>query len=173
MKLNRTLASLLIAGCCLGVGSTAFAATCNATLGPINTSNVPPGTFSGSDCGANANFNGAGTLCGGVSYSNTGTDVWQVQMGAGQNFTFSVTSAAFVPDIALLSTACADNSPCVNNTDYSSGTGTATSTTVSGQPAGTYYLVVTDSTASGAQCGAYNLAITGTLPVKLQNFSVQ
>ena len=168
MSSKKVLLSLLIVGC-LGVMSTGFAATCNATLGPITAA----GTFPGSDCGANPNFNGAQTLCGGVSYSTTGTDVWAVQLGAAQNFTFSVTSAAFVPDIALLSGACADNSACVNNTDYGGSGPTATSATVSGNAAGTYYLVITDSSATGAQCGAYNLTVTGTLPVKLQDFSVQ
>src|SRR5579871_2034581 len=149
MSSKKVVLSLLIAGC-LGMVSTSFAATCNSTLGPITAA----GTFNGSDCGANANFNGAATLCGSVSYSNTGTDVWAVTLGASNNFTFSVTSAAFTPDIALLSTSCTDNAPCVNGTDYSSGGATATSAAVTGQAAGTYYLVVTDSTAAGAQCGA-------------------
>ncbi len=39
--------------------------------------------------------------------------------------------------------------------------------------AGSYFLIISDSTGLGAQCGAYNLTLTGTLPVKLQGFSVQ
>jgi hypothetical protein len=170
MKLNNALSSLLIAGCLLGTASAAFAAACSNLQGPINAA----GVFPGSDCGNNAAFNGAGTFCGGVSYSNTGTDVWQVSVGAAQNFTFSVTSAVFTPDIAIFAPgSCVDNSACVNNTDYSTGTGTATSAAITGNAAGTYFIVVTDSTAVGAQCGAYNLTVAGTLPVKLQDFSVQ
>jgi len=171
MKHNKIFSSLLMAGCLLGVGSTAFAASCSNILGPVDNSN-PAGPYVGNSCGNNAAFNGAATLCGGTSYSNFGTDVWQVNLAASQNFTFSVTSAAFTPDIALLSGSCADNAPCVNSLDYSSGTGTATTATYTGNAAGTYYVVITDSTATGAQCGAYNLSFAGTLPVKLQNFSI-
>jgi len=160
-----TLLASVMAAAAMQVG----AATCNSTLGPITAA----GTFAGNSCGNNSNYNGSSALCGGVSFSTTGTDVWQVTLGASQNFTFSVNSSAFTPDIALLKGSCADNATCVNSTDYSSGGATATSGTVSGQTAGTYYLVITDSTATGAQCGAYNLTIAGTLPVKLQKFSVK
>jgi hypothetical protein len=172
MKMSRIFSSLLVAGCLLGVGSTAFAASCVGILGPVDGSN-PAGPYAGNNCGNNPNFNGAQTLCGGVSYSNTGTDVWQVNLAASQNFTFTVTSAAFTPDVALVSGSCADNASCVNSTDYSSGNGTVTTATYSGNPAGTYYVIITDSTATGAQCGAYNLSFAGTLPVKLQKFSVK
>ena len=168
MKKNFAPSVLIAAVCCV-FAVPSFAATCNSTLGPITAA----GPFSGSDCGNNLNYSGSAALCGGVSFSTTGTDVWQVSVGAAQNFTFSVTSAAFTPDIALLSGSCADNATCVNGTDYSTGTGTATSAAVTGNAGGTYFLVVTDSTATGAQCGAYNLTIAGTLPVKLQDFSVQ
>ena len=171
MKQNKFVSSLLIAGCLLGVGSTAFAASCAGILGPVDNTN-PAGPYSGNDCGNNAAFNGAATFCGGVSYSNTGTDVWQVNLAASQNFTFTVTSAAFTPDVALVSGSCTDSASCVNSTDYSNGTGTVTTASFSGNPAGTYYVIITDSTATGAQCGAYNLSFTGTLPVKLQNFSI-
>jgi hypothetical protein len=102
-----------------------------------------------------------------------GTDVWQVNLGVAAIFTFSVTSAVFTPDIALLQTTCADNANCI--TETTSGTGTATSDVISGNPPGTYFIIVTDSTGLGAQCGAYNLTLTGPLPdaVKLQDFSVQ
>ena len=172
MKQNKVFSSLLIAGCLLGVGSTAFAASCSGILGPVDNSN-PAGPYSGNDCGNNAAFNGASTFCGGVSYSNTGTDVWQVNLAASQNFTFTVTSAAFAPDVALVSGTCTDSAACVNGTDYNTaGGGTVTTATYSGNPAGTYYVIITDSSAAGAQCGAYNLSFTGTLPVKLQNFSI-
>lgn len=172
MKFNKNaLLSLLVASSLFGMAVPALAATCNSTLGPINTA----GTYtSASNCGNNLNYSGSFALCGGTSFSSTGSDVWQVTLGASQNFTFQVTSGDFTPDIALLSGSCADNATCVNGTDYTTGTGTVTSAAVTGQAAGsTYFLVVTDSTGVGAQCGAYNLVLTGTLPVKLQNFSVQ
>lgn len=170
MRLTTAISSVLFAASAFGITSLASAATCNSSITPAIKA---AGTFAGTNCGNNLNYSGSAALCGGVAFSTTGTDVWQVTLGAAQNFTFSVTSAAFTPDIALLKGSCADNAPCVNSTDYNSGGATATSTTVTAQTAGTYYLVVTDSTAVGAQCGAYNLTVVGTLPVKLQNFSVQ
>jgi len=172
MKLTNALSSLLIAGCFLGVASTAFAATCTSTQGTATIA----ADVAGNSCTHNTNFAGSTALCGGVSFSGTGTDAWVVNMAANQNFTFSVTSSAFIPDIALVSTACADNSTCINGTDYIGGNNfpsTATSATVSGNPAGTYWLFITDSSAVGAQCGAYTLTLAGTLPVQLQEFSVQ
>jgi len=171
MKLTNALLSLLIAGCFLGVASSAVAATCSSTQGTAATGTVP-----GNSCGNNTNFSGSFALCGGVGFSSTGTDAWVVNLGASQDFTFSVTSSAFIPDIALVTTACADNSQCVNSTDYIGGNAfpsTATSGQVTGNAAGTYWLFITDSGGTGAQCGAYNLTLTGTLPVKLQDFSVQ
>ena len=172
MKLTNALSSLLVAGCFLGVASTAFAATCTTTQGTATIA----ADVAGNSCGHNTNFSGSFALCGGVGFSTTGTDAWVVNMAANQNFTFSVTTSAFTPDIALVSTACADNSPCINGTDYIGGNtppSTATSAAVTGNPAGTYWLFITDPTAAGAQCGAYTLTLAGTLPVQLQDFSVQ
>jgi len=172
MKLTNALSSLLIAGCFLGVASPAFAATCASTQGTATIA----ADVAGNSCGNNTNFSGSFALCGGVGFSTTGTDAWVVDMAASQNFTFSVTSSAFIPDIALVTTACADNSTCVNGQDYIGGNSfpsTATSGTVTANAAGTYWLFITDSGGTGAQCGAYTLTLAGTLPVKLQDFSVQ
>jgi hypothetical protein len=156
-----------------GAVTAASAATCSSTLGPITTTD--PQT--GNSCTHNTNFSGSTAMCGGVAFSTTGTDVWAVQMGASQNFTFTVSSSDFHPEVALWSASCADNANCVNGTDYNSTNPTApftiTTATYSGNAAGTYYSVITDSTAVGAQCGNYNLSFDGTLPVKLQKFSVK
>jgi hypothetical protein len=173
MKL-ATIAALLAVGSCFGAGI-ATAATCNSTLGPITTT----ATVSGNSCGHNANFNSI-TYCNQVPTSSTGTDAWAIVLGANQSFTFTVTSpgtqggTGFTPDIGLLSTACADNSPCI--TENTTGTGTVTapaSGNVTGNAAGTYYIIVTDSSGTGAGCGPYDLSFTGTLPVKLETFSVE
>jgi len=174
MKVAATVSALVAFGGLVGAVGMASAATCNATLGPITTT----ATVQGNTCGHNPNFNGA-TYCSGVSFSNTGTDAWAIQLGASQSFTFTVTSPggqagqAFTPDIALLGT-CADNGACV--TENTTGTATVTapsSGNVSGNGAGTYFIIVTDSTGVGTQCGTYDLSFTGTLPVKLETFSVE
>ena len=70
MKLTNALSSLLIAGCLLAVASPGFAAVCNGTQGTANI-----GTVAGTSCGNNLNYAGSTALCGGVSFSGTGTDV--------------------------------------------------------------------------------------------------
>jgi len=169
MKIQKTCLSLLAIGCAIA-SSSAFAATCNGTQGSIAAPPATPAAIAGSSCGNNPNYNGS-SFCGGVLFSNTGTDVYQIQMGNSQGLQFTVTSAAFTPDIALLATSCADNSTCV--VESSSGTGTAGPAVVPNGSSGTFFIIVTDSTGTGAQCGAYNLSFAGTLPVKLQDFSVQ
>lgn len=173
MKTRKIYLSLFLAAGTLGYLMPGFAATCNATQGTITTT----ATISGNTCGHNSNFNGS-TFCGGVAFSNGGTDAYQVTLGAGQNFSFSVTSpgtaggASFVPDIALVSATCADNAACVG--ENTTGTATVTnpgSGTFSGHPAGTYFIYITDSNGTGA-CGNYDLSFSGTLPVKLQKFTV-
>jgi len=169
MKL-ATISALFAIGSCL-VAGIATAATCNGTQGTIS----GPGTVQGNSCTHNANFNGA-TFCSGVQFSTTGTDAWQIDLAASQSFTFSAVTPgtqagqAFSVNIALLATNCADNASCVG--DFTTDSGSATSTTISGQPAGTYFIIVTDSTGVGSQCGTYDLTVAGTLPVKLENFSV-
>jgi hypothetical protein len=169
MKKSNLLRALVTGVGICGLVAVGNAATCTSTLGPITSTSA----IAANNCGNNTNFAGSFAFCGGTSFSNTGTDAWAIQLGASQNFTFTVTSAAFTPDIALWSGSCADNATCVNGTDYSNGTGTVTTATYSGNAAGTYYIVVTDSTGTGAQCGAYNMTFAGTLPVKLQKFSVK
>ena len=170
MKLATISAALFVVGSCLGA-SIATAATCNGTQGTISA----PGTVAGNSCGNNANFNG-GTFCNGVSFSNTGTDAWQIGLAANQSFTMAGASPgaaagqAFAINLGLISTNCADNAACV--TDVTNDNGAVTSGTISGNPAGTYFIIVTDSTGLGTGCGTYDLTIAGTLPVKLENFSV-
>lgn len=179
MKSRNLYLSILLASGVVAFASIADAATCNSTQGSIAVPPATPATISGNTCGHNSNFNGA-TFCSGVAFSNTGTDAYQVTLGAGQNFSFTVTSpgsaggATFTPDIALVSASCADNANCIG--ENTTGTATVTnpnSGTFSGNAAGTYFIYVTDSTGVGSGCGNYDLSFSGTLPVKLQKFSVK
>lgn len=178
MTIQKTIRSLLAVGGMLGLAVAANAATCNATLGPLTDTT----TVTGNTCGNNSNFNG-GSWCNGVPFSNAGTDAWAISLGAAQNFTFSVSAtgagntppgSTFNPDIGLIAT-CADNGNCVseNTTDTAGPVTVPASGNISGQAAGTYFIIVTDSSGTGAGCGPYSLSFTGTLPVKLQDFSVK
>lgn len=183
MKKNLLGAAAALA---LFVSTGGFAATCNNTQGTIAAPPATPASFSGNSCSHNLNYSGSQALCGGTSFSTTGTDVYQMTIGQNAGFSVTVTSPGsggtknFVPDIAIVSASCADNATCVNNggvdqigpsTNPSSATATLADNT---GPAGggTYYLIITDSTAVGNQCGNYDVTFAGTLPVKLQKFSV-
>jgi len=146
------------------VSLSGFAATCNNTQGTI----PPGGAVAGNSCGHNSNYNGS-TFCGGVAFSITGTDVYQVQLNNTQGLSFILTSSAFTPDIAILANSCADNATCI--VEASNGSGTVTANVPDGST-GTFFIIITDSTGIGAQCGAYNLTVPVT-PVTLQEFSVQ
>jgi len=99
-------------------------------------------------------------------------DIYSIPIGAAQNFTFSVTSAAFIPQIAFIGSPCSSNANCIDQQTIAAA-GTATSGTITGNAAGTYFILVGDSAADNPGCGAYNLTVNPTLPVKLQDFSIQ
>ena len=178
MKLQKTIILLLASGGVLGLTGTATAATCNSQLGPITST----ATVTGNTCGNNSNFNG-GTWCNGVGFSNSGTDAWAISLGAAQNFSISVSAtgagntaptSVFNPDVGLIAT-CADNGTCVseNTTDTAGPVVVPTTGNITGNAGGTYFIIVTDSSGTGAGCGPYSMSFTGTLPVKLEEFSVK
>jgi hypothetical protein len=187
MKNRKPMLSLLAAACILGIGSSAYAATCNNTQGSISAPPATPVSLSGNSCTHNLNYSGSSALCGGTSFSTTGTDVYQLTIPNSGGFSATVTSPGtggttnFVPDIAIVSVSCADNATCVNNggldqegPSANPSSATATLADNTGQTGGsTFFLIITDSTAAGNQCGNYDLSFAGTLPVKLQDFSVR
>ena len=151
--------------CAIALAGDVFAQACTANL-----TASAPGTVSGNNCGNNTALQ---NICGnGIGLNLAGVDIYSVALGASQNFTFSVTTAAFTPQIAITGSPCSSNTTCIDNQTIAAS-GTVTSGTISGQPAGTYFIFVGDSAADSPGCGAYNMTITGTLPVKLQKFSVK
>ena len=189
MNIRTTKLSLLATLCVFGMASHGYAATCTSTQGSIAAPPATPAGISGNSCGHNTNFSGSSAFCSGTSFSSTGTDAYQVTISNSAGLTATVTSPGtaatgklFIPDIAFVSATCADNATCVSNNglDQEGATGgTSSSATASladgtGQTGGTtFFLMITDSTAAGNQCGTYDLSFAGTLPVKLQGFSVQ
>ena len=157
----------LMAGCGIGyLGMSQAAETCTAAQGTLTS----PASPTGNTCGNNAAF---GDICSGgtESFNGAGVDVYQINVGASENFTFSVTSTAFFPNIFLIGTSCNDTVNCTVN--QTNGTGSVSSGAVTTAPAGTNFIVVADTGVDSPGCGAYTLSLTGTLPVKLQSFSIQ
>src|ERR1700761_8061519 len=107
MKIRMPIMSLLAASV-MGFAASASAATCNNTQGSIAAPPATPATVNGNTCGHNLNYSGSSALCGGTSFSTTGTDVYQLDIGASAGLQATVASpgsgsALFIPDIAVVS----------------------------------------------------------------------
>jgi len=169
MKLTAAVSSLLLAAVTFGYVGSAFAQSCSA--GPFQGSipmGAPPATVAGNNCNNNTNFTkicaNSETLGGG------GMDIYQMAVGASNNFTISITSAAFTPELGFIATNCSSNTGCIVDATIAAP-GTVTSPTQTVLAAGTYFVFVAN--VADGNCGAYNLSFTGNTPVKLQGFSVQ
>lgn len=162
-------AVLTIVGGCLAAGSVFAQCT---TFEP--TTITAAGTFPGNTCTKNL---GLTTFCaGGNSTNGLGSAIFNVTLGASNNFTITVvsTTANFTPEVSFIGAPCASTTGCIVDSAVAQGTATnGPSAAVTGQPAGGYFLIVNDVYAESPGCGNFNATFIGTLPVKLQNFSVQ
>jgi len=185
--LKKTLATALIAtGFFTG---NAFAASQCAT---IDTSVSAAGTFPGNTCpgGKPALNTGLTPFCGGDSTPNgNGAYIFQINVGgsnSGLGFKVVSTTQGFNPEMAFMASpcdadpnggACSIDDTNGTQTVPAAGTGSLASDKNFDSPgavsAGTYFLIVTDLASDNPGCGAFNMTMVGTLPVKLQNFSVQ
>lgn len=183
MKTMRSVAAFaLIAG--LGMAGTA-AAQCTLDGPAGGVSGVGPIAVPGNTCGKNLSLL---SICGGGDPTNgLGTSVVQLNLGGTPNFGLQVVSgtAGFNPELAFTTGTCASISGCT--VDDTNGTQTVPAAGAgtfyvpdnnfdgpNPQPgAGTGFVFITDLTIEAPGCGAYTLNIAGTLPVKLQDFSVK
>lgn len=142
-----------------------FAQTCGTPLA----FNTPAGgpTASGDTCTANDEV---AAYC--VFQDSAGKPdvIYQAAIDASKTatqITITGSGTGFTPTIYLYSDACASANACVQTGEQGSPMD------ISAVGAGTYYLSATASQvdASGA-CGTFTITANGTLPVKLQNFSV-
>lgn len=181
-RLNKCVLALLVtSGCAFATSS--FAASQCVT---IDNSVTGAGTFPGNTCPggkgppSTAINTGLTPLCSGDTVPNAnGAYVFAVPVGSGNTgLTFKVvsTTTGFNPEMALMASPC-DADPNGGACAIDDTNNTQTVGPDAPLPAittgGTYYLIVTDLNAEAPGCGAFNLTVAGTLPVKLQNFSVQ
>lgn len=173
--------ALLLAGLCISAPVTVFAhgGTCAAATHNFQNGNAP--ADSGNTCTDSTAGNYVAAFCGGGQLTgNQQQEVYQVTLtapGAGRATSISITGAAVVgttttwtPTVYLISGTCANGGGC-------QATGTSGGAAdISGVAAGTYFLVVGGSQLddqAATTCGTYNITANGTLPVKLQQFSIQ
>jgi hypothetical protein len=166
MTLKATITALLLVGVGLGYAGMAAAQSCAGTQATLSSTTT---SFAGNNCTNNANFT---KICSnGDTLGGGGMDVISFPLGTNATaITFSLQSTAFTPELGVLGSPCSSSTACIVDQTIG-GTGTVTGTVPAGQTPGTYFVFVADVT--DANCGAYNLSFTGTLPVKLQDFSVQ
>jgi len=168
--------------------SSAFAVepTCAA---PSAFSGPVPYNASGNTCASDSNLT---SVClGGLTVAGP-QSVYSMVVNAGNALTVTVTPTApydtglYVegPTASPSQATCESGVSCdAFGTTDANGAGVAeTITPASAVGPGTYYIIVssinaavgnsTTPPAASAGCGAYTLAVTGTLPVKLQGFSV-
>jgi len=185
--------ALVILGAIPTLASAAI--TCSATaLSTITTSPQSPAATGNTctDTGASNVQSACGTSLNGAGASvfglQLGTNYSSVQLtlastGSGTSGACAGTSTCqFWPGIYLLNiTAGNKNNGCGTQPCPNNGTVQQNDTTnaVLAVPAGltvpqTFYFVVGDANGVGAdgQCGPYSVAVSGTLPVKLEKFSV-
>jgi hypothetical protein len=159
--------------------------TC-AAPGAIGTT---PFNATGSTCASGSNLT---ALCLGGQAVFGPQAVYSMVVGANSTLTVSVTgttpydTALYVegPTATPTQAACESSLACdaFGSTDATLAGGTETITPASAPAAGTYYVIISSTNAAtgdantppapSAGCGAYALAVTGTLPVKLNGFSV-
>jgi len=176
----KNTAALLLVGIC-ALSPTALYAS-GGTCGSPDTTHFQSGATpsdSGNTCTDNAGgavANQVASFCGGGQIvANQPQEIYQVVLtaaGGGRATSISITggSATFNPTLYLYTGTCANGGGCV-------ATGTpGNAADISGVGAGTYFMAVggnqTDPQDATA-CGAFTINANGTLPVKLQSFSVQ
>jgi hypothetical protein len=159
----------VIAALCAASG-TALGAACNANA----TYSTSPNTL------ANVNLcsvtDQIADACNATTTFGTGPDyIFSVQLGASSNVVFTVNGTGFYPYIALMSGATCNSLDYCGSYENTGNPGQNISLpSTTGLPAGQYWLVISDITQNITCPGAvFTLSSTGTLPVKLQGFSVE
>jgi hypothetical protein len=168
MNLKTTAIAVLAIGASFAYAGAALAQACPGTL----TGAVPVagGTVSGNNCNNNTNFTkicaNSETLGGG------GMDIWSMPIGTNYSgVNIAINTSAFVAELGVIGAPCSSSTTCIIDvSNVGPAPGSVSSAFPAAQPAGTYYIFVAN--VADATCGAYNLVVSGTLPVKLQKFSV-
>lgn len=162
----KSLAVIAAAGLAFAAPSL-MAQTCASPSATIATA---PFDGSGGTCASTREFD---QVCGGGMPIQGPTNVWQVEVGPGNDFdaTVTPTTPAYNPAIFFIGPGCGAAASCAEMDD-ANGAGAPETISMAGLAPGTYYIVVTSMEAGAEGCGDYTLHVTETLPVELQSFSI-
>lgn len=162
MNFKKTM--IAVAAQLLLVGG-AYAQTCTPTAGVLNDAT---GTINVNTC---TSTNQLLTACNGVDAIGASPDtIYSVQIGASATGSIAATPTGYDLKLALLQGTCSGSSTCIRDAD-AGGIGAAEQFSVSGLAAGGYFVLLT-AFGGSPDCGATSITVTPTMPVALQNFSV-
>jgi hypothetical protein len=174
----KNIALGLMAGCLALSASFASAQSCDSAV--VSTINAPTGgtPISGNTC---QQVSTLVNVCQNQDAMNgAGVSVYALALGTNSGVQVSVTSTGadastqFVPFVALIkpnANNCSSGGACLFDNQAASGL-TVNGTVPDATTPGTYWIVVGDTGADSPGCGPFNLEVSGTLPVKLEKFSV-
>ena len=170
----KLMALVVLTSACGLCSSLSYAQSCSS---PTPLSSGQTITNSGglpTTCGGDQSFT---DICGGATLTGP-SNVYSLTVGAspsGQITVTPTTPTSYNTAIAIVgpgATCSASLGTCDATSDSSNGFGPE-NVSLNGLAAGTYYLVISSfDTTAASQCGPYGITV-GTLPVKLQKFSVK
>lgn len=164
MNFKKTM--IAVAAQLLLVGG-AYAQTCTPSAGTLVDN--PASNLTVDTC---ASANQLASVCNGLTpIGNTSDTIFQVQIGAGATGNIQVTPTGYDAYVALMQGTCTGGSTCLREEDNAASGGAETVSAV-GLAAGTYFMLITSFSPVAPNCGPTNVVVTPTLPVTLQNFSV-
>lgn len=162
MNFKKTM--IAVAAQLLLVGG-AYAQTCTPAAGALTDATA---TITVNTC---TSSNQLLSACNGLDAIGASPDtIYSVQIGAGATGGIAATPTGYDLKLALLQGTCTAGSTCIRDAD-AGGVGAAEQFSVVGLPAGAYFALLT-SFGGSPDCGSTSITVTPTLPVALQNFSV-
>ncbi len=111
-------------------------------------------------------------ICSGLTPIGNATDtIYQLNVPANAGGALSATPTGYDLYLAVLQSSCTGGSVCSREQDDAS-VGGAETVLFAGLPAGTYFLLLTSFNAASPNCGPTSVVFNPTVPVTLQQFSV-
>ena len=164
----------------LPAGSSSNGTDAGGTCGTPTAFAATPFNDTGDTTGAANVISSIATGCSDYSTVAGPEAIYSFVAGTGASVTFNVAGTTTLDPSIYLVTTCNSGATCVTGADYNYGPGTAETFTASALTAGTtYYLHIDSYYGTGDPApyntysqGPYTLAVTGTLPVSLQEFTI-
>lgn len=167
--MNKIISVAVSVALACGLSQVASAQSCTGFSGTISGAQ---GSVSGNSCQADGSTLVA--ACGNTeTFNGAGVAIYQVNVGATNSYTISVSSDAFVPWIGFIKGTCSSNTQCLDDVTRSGNGSISTNAHTDADTAGgTYYLIVGDLDVDSPGCGAFTANWGANLPVSLQSFDV-